>query len=185
MQFNFVSKNFDIDDRFKKFTMDKINSHLSRLLPEDTNINIRLIEVGFEKKAEVTLYLKKRIIRAEATSDINMHESIDKVVDILKKRIRRYKSRINRLSKGNSHYQEEARYVLEFSNNDDSHEENKINHIERTKSFAVKPMDPEEASMEMELLGHSFYVFLNSQTNEVNVIYKRQNGSYGLIEPKV
>ena len=67
----------------------------------------------------------------------------------------------------------------------DDHAESKVNNIERIKSFAVKPMDPEEAVMEMELLGHSFYVFLNSQTNEVNVIYKRQNDSYGLIEPKV
>ena len=184
MQFNFISKNFDIDDRFKKFTMDKINSHLSRLLPDGTNINVRLVEVGFNKKAEVTIYLKKRIIRAEATSDINMHESIDKIVDILRKRIRRYKSRLNKLSKGNSHYQEESRYVSEFLENDD-HAESKVNNIERIKSFAVKPMDPEEAVMEMELLGHSFYVFLNSQTNEVNVIYKRQNDSYGLIEPKV
>lgn len=71
---------------------------------------------------------------------------------------------------------------LSFDDDDDDVESNIK--IERIKSFAIKPMDAEEAVMEIELLGHNFYVFLNSDTEEVNVIYKRKNGSYGLIEPK-
>ena len=185
MQFNFVSKNFDVNDEIKDFAVDKITNHVGRLLTGGCNINVRFVETRFEKKIEVTIYLKKRIVRAEATSGQNMKAAIDEVVDILRKQMRRYKERLNRLSKKNSRFIEESTLSFVANENDnDADGETPVN-IERIKSFAVKPMDPEEAVMELELIGHSFYVFLNSSTNEVNVVYKRKNGSYGLIEPKV
>lgn len=88
------------------------------------------------------------------------------------------------ISKKNFKLKEEIK-LLPVDNIELLEAENSSNiEIERIKSFAIKPMDPEEAAMELELLAHSFYVFLNSDTGEVNVIYKRRNGSYGLIEPK-
>ena len=172
MKFNFVSQNFDMNDEIKNFAMDKIKNHVGRLLTG-------------EKKVEVTMYLKKRIVHAEATSDQNMKAAIDEVVDILRKQMRRYKERLNRLSKKNSSFAEESNLSLVMDESDNNLDEETVVNIERIKSFAVKPMDPEEAVMELELIGHSFYVFLNSLTNEVNVVYKRKNGSYGLIEPKI
>lgn len=185
MKFNFVSTNFDMDDKIKNFAIDKIKNHIGRLLTGDCNINVRFVEVGFEKKVEVTMYLKKRIVHAEATSDQNMRAAIDEIVDILRKQMRRYKERLNRLSKKNSSFAEESNLSFAMDESDNNLDAETVVNIERIKSFAVKPMDPEEAVMELELIGHSFYVFLNSLTNEVNVVYKRKNGSYGLIEPKI
>lgn len=185
MKFNFVSTNFDMDDKIKNFAIDKIKNHIGRLLTGDCNINVRFVEVGFEKKVEVTMYLKKRIVHAEATSDKNMRAAIDEIVDILRKQMRRYKERLNRLSKKNSSFAEESNLSFAMDESDNNLDAETVVNIERIKSFAVKPMDPEEAVMELELIGHSFYVFLNSLTNEVNVVYKRKNGSYGLIEPKI
>ena len=185
MKFNFVSQNFDMDDEIKNFAMDKIKNHVGKLLTGECKINVRFVEARFEKKIEVTIYLKKRIVRAEATSDQNMKAAIDEVVDILRKQMRRYKERLNRLSKKNSSFIEESNLSFIANENDNDLDEGAAVNIERIKSFAMKPMDPEEAVMELELIGHSFYVFLNSSTNEVNVVYKRKNGSYGLIEPKI
>ena len=185
MKFNFVSTNFDMDDKIKNFAIDKIKNHIGRLLTGDCNINVRFVEVGFEKKVEVTMYLKKRIVHAEATSDQNMRAAIDEIVDILRKQMRRYKERLNRLSKKNSSFAEESNLSFAMDESDNNLDAETVVNIERIKSFAVKPMDPEEAVMELELIGHSFYVFLNSLTNEVNVVYKRKNCSYGLIEPKI
>ena len=187
MKFNFVSQNFDMDDKIKDFAMDKIKNHIGRLLTGECQINVRFVEIGFEKKVEVTMYLnlKKRIVHAEATSDQNMRAAIDEVVDILRKQMRRYKERLNRLSKKNSSFVEESNLSFVADESDNNLGEETVVNIERIKSFAVKPMDPEEAVMELELIGHSFYVFLNSLTNEVNVENKKKNGSYGLIEPKI
>lgn len=149
-------------------------------------MNICFVEVGFQKKVEVMIKIGKRVVRAESVSDESMEAAIDNVIDMLKKQVRRYKSRLIRLSKKNLRFKDESNFVL--SNDENSEDEDfngEIKNIERTKNFAIKPMDPEEAALELDLVGHSFYVFLNSKTNEVNVIYKRRDGSYGLIEPKV
>ncbi len=184
MNYSFTSKNFDTTDSIKNFAIEKIDRHLGRLLPDNVNITVSFIEIGFKKKVEVTLHLNKRIIRAEVINNEDMHAAIDEVVDILKKQVRRYKNRLEAISKKNFKLKEEIK-LLPVDNIELLEAENSSNiEIERIKSFAIKPMDPEEAAMELELLAHSFYVFLNSDTGEVNVIYKRRNGSYGLIEPK-
>ncbi len=180
MNYSFTSKNFSVDDSIKNFASEKIDHHLGRLLPENTKVNVAFIEIGFEKKVEVTVYLNKRIMRAEMTNNESMRAAIDEVVDVLRKQVRRYKNRLDAISKKNVTFAEEFNYLPKV--NDEAVEEE--SKIERIKSFAIKPMSVEEAAMEIELLGHSFYVFLNSDTEEVNVIYRRKNGSYGLIEPK-
>jgi len=195
MNYSFTSKNFNADESIKNFAIEKINHHLGRLLPENTNINVAFIEIGYEKKVEVTIYLNKRIIRAEFSNKENMRGAIDEVVDILRKQVRRYKNRLDAISKKTGKLNDELNLLPkvdfnDFNNNNgngDNLTDNNISgniKIERVKSFAIKPMDAEEAAMEIELLGHDFYVFLNSDTDQVNVIYKRKNGSYGLIEPK-
>lgn len=186
MNYFFTSKNFSADESIKNFVIEKMNHHLGKLLPHDININISFIEIGFEKKVEVTIYLNKRIMRAEMTNNENMRAAVDEVIDVLKKQVRRYKNRLDAISKKTGKSNDELKLMPVVNNNiddDDDDVESNIK-IERIKSFAIKPMDAEEAAMEIELLGHNFYVFLNSNTEEVNVIYKRKNGSYGLIEPK-
>ena len=117
--------------------------------------------------------VKGHTIRAEQSSD-NMYVSIDLVEEIIVRQLRKYKTRIANQQNSRKNFQPA---YLEMETDGD--EEVKI---VRTKKFAIKPLDPEEACVEMELLGHSFFVFRNAQTNEVNVVYKRKGNTYGLIE---
>ena len=116
-------------------------------------------------------------IRAEESST-DMYVSIDLVEEIIERQIRRYKKKL--IDKKQS--------ALAFSqafieDEEDTSYEDDIQ-IVKTKKFAMKPVNPEEACLQMEMLGHTFFVFLNSETEQVNVVYKRKNGTYGLIEPE-
>ena len=124
---------------------------------------------------EVTVPVKGHIIRAEQVSD-DMYVSIDLIEDIIERQLRRYKTKIV------DSKQSASNFTSAFMQDDDYEDEDVK--VIRTKRFAVKPMDPEEACVQMELLNHSFYVFRNAETDEVNVVYKRKNGDYGLIEPE-
>ena len=102
-----------------------------------------------------------------------MYASIDGVVDKLERQIHKYKTKINRRSKGQATFTDAAPDVAEET-------ENKALKV---KTFVLRPMDEEEAIMQMELLEHDFFVFLDAETNQVNVVYKRANDGYGLIKP--
>ena len=130
------------------------------------------------QKIEVTIPVKGNTIRAEESST-DMYVSIDLVEEIIERQIRRYRKKLI----------DKKQAALSFSQNFIEEEEevpydDEIQ-IVKTKKFAVKPVNPEEACLQMEMLGHNFYVFLNSETDQVNVVYKRKNGTYGLIEPEV
>ena len=105
-----------------------------------------------------------------------MYVSIDLVEEIIERQLKKYKNKIIDKS------QARDSFTVEYMDND--YEEDDSVKIIRTKKFAVKPMDPEEACIQMELLGHNFYVFSNAETGEVNVVYKRKGNTYGLIEPE-
>ena len=119
--------------------------------------------------------MKGTIIRSEQVSD-DMYVSIDLVEEVIERQLRKYKKKIIDKHQEGGNLQP---YFMEVA--DDEDDEVKI---VRTKRFGMKPMFPEDACIQMELLGHSFFVFRNAETDEVNVVYKRKNGSYGLIEPE-
>ena len=119
--------------------------------------------------------MKGNIIRAEETSN-DMYVSIDLVEEIIERQIKKYKKKL--IDKKQSALSFSEAFIQEEYEADDDIQ------IVKTKKFAVKPMDPEEACVQMELLGHNFYVFLNSETEQVNVVYKRKGNTYGLIEPE-
>ena len=119
--------------------------------------------------------MKGSIIRAEQDSS-DMYVSVDLVEEIIERQIKKYKTKIvdkkqSALAFSEAFLQEEA-------------EQDETVNIVKTKRFAMKPMDAEEACVQMELLGHNFFMFLNADTNEVNVVYKRKGNTYGLIEPE-
>lgn len=127
-----------------------------------------------DQTAEVTVRIGGLVIRAESrTSD--MYASIDASMDRVEKQIRRNKSRLQRRL-------QQSPKLAEISAND-AEEGEELPRLVRTKRFAVKPMDVEEAIMQMELLGHDFFVFRNAETDDVNVLYRRRDGNYGLIDP--
>lgn len=179
MKYTFVGKSYVVSDAVKDYAEKKYNK-LEDLLSPDTKIKVTFIVTKLEHKVEVTINLNKRTIRCEI-KDSDMYAAIDKSVDVLESQIVRYKGRLKSKSKKETRFKEE--YDKEFQNDSPSEDVNEPEII-KTKKFAIKPMDPDEAAMELELLDHGFYVFKNAKTDEVNVIYKRFNGGFGLIEPE-
>ena len=123
----------------------------------------------------MTIPVKGNIIRSEQVSS-DMYVSIDLVEEIIERQLKKYKTKI--VDKQQAAESFSQMYV---DNNYTDDEEVKI---VRTKKFDIKPMYPEDACIQMELLGHSFYVFINAETDQVNVVYKRKGDTYGLIEPE-
>ena len=176
MRYTIIGKNIEVTEPLKSAVQDKIGK-LERYFETDTEIHVTLSVEKDRQKIEVTIPVRGTIIRAEQESS-DMYVSIDLVEEVIERQLKRYK---NKLIDSKQDAVGFSRLLAE----EEVFEDDAIE-ITRTKRFAMKPMDPEEACVQMELLGHSFYVFRNAQTDEVNVVYKRKGkyGSYGLIEPE-
>ena len=174
MNYIISGKNIDVTEGLKTAIYDKLG-RLEKFFTDDTDAQVTLSVEKERQKIEVTIPMKGHIIRAEQASD-DMYVSIDLVVEVIERQVTRYKKKI--VDK-----EQNANYIKDdfFSDEDTDDEEVKII---RSKKFAVKPMYPEDACVQMELLGHNFYVFRNAETEEVNVVYKRKGNTYGLIEPE-
>lgn len=173
MQYIITGRNIDVTEGLKKAIHEKIGK-LERYFTPATEIHVTLSVEKDRQKIEVTIPVKGSIIRSEQVSS-DMYVSIDLVEEIIERQLKRYKTKLVDQKQSAASFSEA--YIEEEA---DDPEEIKI---VRSKRFAVKPMDPEEACVQMELLGHSFFVFRNSETDEVNVVYKRKGNTYGLIEP--
>lgn len=136
----------------------------------EAKVLIRVYPVG--QKIEVTIPTEYVLLRAEVV-DADLYNAIDLVVDKLEGQIRKYKTRLSRKSKDN-------KLAFNFASIEPLETEEDV--IVKTKTISPKPMDMEEAIMQMELIGHSFYVYKDMETNLVSVVYKRHDGDYGLIE---
>jgi putative sigma-54 modulation protein len=178
MKFTFTGKNFTVTDALKDRTRQKIGK-IEKLLPEEAEAIVKYSVIRQTNRIEVTIPLRKRILRAEVSAG-DMLSALDTCVDVLEKQMVKYKNRLRDRSRRDASYKEELNAVENGADTDETHDIK----ILRTKHFPLKPMDSEEAVMEMEMLGHSFYVFRNGQTDVVNVVYKRADGTYGLIEPE-
>jgi len=178
MRYSFTGKNVTLTDSLKERAQQKLDK-LERRLQKDAEVNVIFSAERQMCKVEVTIPLKKRILRAEVT-ETDMFAAIDSVQDVLEKQMVKYKTRIRDKYRKDASYKDEINYLPQ---EEESAEEMPLK-IERIKRFALKPLDAEEAAMEMEMLGHAFYMFRNSRSDEVNVVYKRKDGTYGLIEPE-
>ncbi len=167
-------KNIEITPGLKSAVEDKL-SKLEKYFVPDTTANVTLSVEKYRQKAEVTIPVKGSIIRAEQESD-DMYVTIDLVVDIIDSQMKKYKQKIVTKKQAAESFKKE---YMESAPDDDTDIP-----IVRTKKFGIKPMFPEDACVEMELLGHSFFVFSNAETEQVNVVYKRKDGKFGLIEPE-
>ena len=174
MRYTITGRNIDVTPGLREAVIEKIGK-LERYFNQDTEAIITLSVTKDRQKIEVTIPVKGHIIRAEEQST-DMYVSIDLVEEIIERQLKKYKPKL--IDKKQSHIDFSEFYVQEETEADDEIK------IEKVKKFAMKPMDPEEACVQMELLGHSFYVFLNAETEEVNVVYKRKGQTYGLIEPE-
>lgn len=175
MQLSVKGRNLEVTDALRSYAEEKL-SRLTKYLENIVTANVVLSVEKHRQIAEVTLRVRDLTIRAEESTD-DLYSSIDLVLEKLERQILRYKERImthetrtargeGRPSAGTAAPEGESRLV-------------------KTKRFAVKPAELDEAIMQMDLLGHNFYVFRNARTDEVNVVYRRRDGHYGLIEPEV
>ena len=165
MKFIISGKNIEVTQGLRSAVEDKLGK-LEKYFTSDTEIIVTLSVEKERQKIEVTIPVKGNIIRSEQVSS-DMYVSIDLVEEIIERQLRKYKNKI--IDKKQS-----AGFQPEFVEKD---------YEEDTKKFGFKPMYPEDACVQMELLGHNFFVFLNAETEEVNVVYKRKGNTYGLIEP--
>ena len=174
MRITISGKNIDVTQGLKDAINDKLGK-LDKYFTPETEAIVTLSVERNRQKIEVTIPIKGSVIRAEEVSD-DMYVSIDLVQEIIERQMRKHKTRlVNRYRSGGNFQQ--AFIEMEA-------EEPEEVKIVRSKKFAMKPMDPEEACIQMELSGHNFFVFRNAETDDVNVVYKRKGNTYGLIEPE-
>lgn len=174
MKFIITGRNIEVTPGLRKAVEEKIGK-LEKYFTVDTEIYVTLSVEKDRQKIEVTIPVKGNIIRSEQVST-DMYVSIDLVEEIIERQLRRYKTKLL------SQKQNAPSFTQAYL--DEEYDEAEKIKIVRSKKFGIKPMDAEEACIQMELLGHNFYVFSNSETDEVNVVYKRKDGTYGLIEPE-
>ena len=174
MRYIISGKNIEVTEGLKTAVYEKIGK-LEKYFTPDTEIHVTMSVEKERQKIEVTIPMKGSMVRAEQTSN-DMYVSIDLVEEVIERQLRKYKNKIIE--------QKQAAANLNQNFMDDEFDEDDTIKIIRTKKFAIKPMDPEEACVQMELLGHNFFVYRNAETDEVNVVYKRRGNTYGLIEPE-
>lgn len=174
MKYVIVGKNMEVSSSLEKAVKDKLGK-LEKFFAEDTTAHVTL-QVNHERHIiEVTIPVKGNVIRCEQQSN-DMYTSIDMVEEVIERQLKKYKSKIVKKHKTQAAFKRE--YLEEPYASDEEIR------IVRNKQFEMKPMYPEDACVQMELLGHGFYVFRNAETEQINVVYKRKGGSYGLIEPE-
>lgn len=170
MQITIRGKNVAVTPALNDYVEEKVG-RLSRYLENISEAVVALSVVKDKHIVEVTVFVNGSgiILRGEESND-DMYASIDLVVEKVERQIRKYKTRLSKKSLVRSD-------VPALENEQPAK-------LVKTKRFAIKPMDPEEAVMQMNLIGHDFFVFFNADTEEVNVVYKRKDGNFGLIEPE-
>ena len=173
MKFIIIGKNIEVTEGLREAVENKLGK-LERYFTSDTEIHVTLSVQKGRQKIEVTIPVKGDIIRSEQESN-DMYVSIDLVEEIIEAQLKKYRQKLISQQQGGGSFKQE------FIEAETADEEEEVQII-RSKKFGMKPMFPEDACVQMELLGHAFYVFRNAETDDVNVVYKRKDGNYGLIE---
>lgn len=183
MKFIISGKNIDVTPGLKDTIEQKLGK-LERYFTPETEIIVTLSVEKERQTIEVTIPVKGHIIRSEQTSN-DMYVSIDLVEEIIQRQLRKYKNKLVAKSQGHpTAVSPGNNFKKEFFESDEKIDTDDEVRIIRTKRFGIKPMYAEDACIQMDLVGHSFFVFSNAETDEVNVVYKRKDGSFGLIEPE-
>jgi ribosomal subunit interface protein len=184
MKFNIRGENMEVTAALREYVEKKIG-RLERYFdaPPTSDVNVTMSVIRDLHNVEVSIPFPGVLLRAEERSD-DMYASIDLVVDKLERQIRKHKTKVNRKYRQEGglrqlfkdHFEAESGVPEPFDDEEDFE-------VVRTKRFTLKPMDVQEAILQMNMVGHNFFVFSNMDTNEVNVVYRRNDGRYGLIEP--
>ncbi len=175
MNITITGRNIELTDGLKSAVEEKLGK-LDKYFTSEATANVTLSVEKDRQKIEVTIPVKGSIIRSEQVSN-DMYVSIDLVEEVIERQLKRYRHKLI------ARQQEAKGYFKEDFLSGEPVDEEDVQII-RSKRFGMKPMYPEDACIQMELLGHNFFVFRNAETDEVNVVYKRRGNTYGLIEPE-
>lgn len=181
MQVIIKGKNIEVTDALRMHAEDKIKKvtrHFDQIMKIEIELSVaKNRRVSKNQTVEVTLFAKGPAIRAKESST-DMYASIDMVINKLERQIKKYKGKV--YASANKNTEKLAELFLKKTKGEKQQAESRI---VKTKQFLIKPMTPEEAILQMELLSHDFFVFTNSETEDINVVYRRKDKNYGLIEP--
>lgn len=168
-------KHIEVTDALKEYVLKRVGK-LEKYSDEFTDVKVTLLVEEGRHRVEVTAPIHGIILRGEEES-ADMYASIDLVIEKLERQIDKYRTRINKRMRSKVLKDHETEHPVEPVDEDEK--------IVRDKKFPLKPMSVDEAIMQMNLIGHTFFVFMNSDSQAVNVVYRRHNGDYGLLEPEV
>ncbi|ABS23921.1 ribosome hibernation-promoting factor, HPF/YfiA family [Bacillus cytotoxicus] len=179
MKFNIRGENIEVTPALKEYVEKKL-SKIERYFDTFPEVKVNLKVYSDKQRVEVTIPFTDLLLRAEETHS-DMYAAIDLVVDKIERQIRKHKTKVNRKlrEKGSA----KTAFILPDQLGQEEVQEDELELV-RTKRFDLKPMDVEEAILQMDMLGHNFFVFTNADTNETNIVYGRKDGKYGLIEAK-
>jgi len=188
LKYNIRGENIEVTAAIRDYVekkVSKIEKYFNDVPEASAHVNLKTYS-DKSAKVEVTIPLPYVVLRAEETSP-DLYGSIDLVVDKLERQMRKYKTKINRKSRGTGLV---AQSTLTDAGNqqgfdvesDEDFDEDTADSIVRTKRLSLKPMGAEEAVLQMDMLGHNFFIFEDAETNGTSIVYKRKDGKYGLIE---
>lgn len=170
-----TGRKVNLRENFKELAQKKL-SRFDRIFDEDAQAKVVVTLERNRQTVEITICSRGMIYRAEST-DFEMNDALDQVISALGRQIRRNKTRLEK----QIHSAALDRYLLDYP--DEEPGGNEDYEVVRTKRFPVKPLSVDEAVLQMNLLGHQFFMFRNEESGEINVVYKRRDGNYGLLEP--
>ena len=176
MKYNISGKNIELTPALENAVHEKIVK-LDKYFNDSVTAQVTLSVEKLSHIIEVTIPFNGSVLRAEVEGK-NMYNIMDDAVTVIEKQVNKFKNRLRDKHRAAGIDQLAPAFLKELPEDDDE-----AIKIAKTKKFAIKPMSKEEAVLQMELVGHNFFVFFDSETEDVNVVYKRKNGTYGLIEP--
>lgn len=176
MKFNIIGRRYNITDQIRNYVEKKLGK-LDKFFKEESEARVVIGTIKNNDYIEATIYAAGMMYRAEA-SDKEILAAVDKIVDVIERQIRKNKTRLEKKIKRDATVDNILLSGAAYTEG----EETKEFEVVKTKRFVVKPMSTEEAILQMNLLGHNFFVFKNQDTDEMNVVYKRKDGKYAVIE---
>ncbi len=184
LDFNIRGENVEVTPAIREYVekkVEKLERYFSEGVDATAHVNLKVYS-DKQTKVEITIPMKNLTLRAEERHN-DMYAAVDLIVDKLERQIRKYKTRVNRKSRDREGVGAYFKSIEENGNAQNQQvEDDSEFDVVRTKQFDLKPMDQEEAILQMNMLGHNFFIFTDAESDGTNIVYKRKDGKYGLIE---
>ena len=179
LKFNIRGENIEVTPAIREYVeakVEKVERYFNEDVNATANVNLKVYN-DKQTKVEVTIPMKNVTLRAEERNN-DMYAAVDLIVDKLERQIRKHKTKVNRKFRE----REGAGVYFATATKNGAEVEEEEYQVVRTKQFDLKPMDQEEAILQMNMLGHDFYIYTDAESDATNIVYKRKDGKYGLIE---